>query len=157
MVESGPATSPSGAAGPAAPRIDRERLISDLRALVGIPSITGSEEAVAAWAAGALRESELAVETVTPDLAAIRSDPDWPGEEMERTSLPVVIGRAGRAGGRRIVLSGHLDVVPPGDPATWTLDHPHLLGRPAAGLQASRCPTCLSSSAAFWMAQMATR
>ena len=52
----------------------------------------------------------------------MRADPDWPGEEMSRTALPVVVGRAGRAGGRRIILSGHLDVVPPGDPATWTVD-----------------------------------
>ena len=27
-----------------------------------------------------------------------------------------------RTGGRRLILSGHLDVVPPGDPATWTVD-----------------------------------
>jgi acetylornithine deacetylase len=33
-----------------------------------------------------------------------------------------VLGRAGPAGGRRLILSGHLDVVPPGDPATWTVD-----------------------------------
>jgi acetylornithine deacetylase len=59
---------------------------------------------------------------VEPSLDAIRADPDWPGEEMSRTALPVVIGRAGRSGGRRVVLSGHLDVVPPGDPATWTAD-----------------------------------
>jgi acetylornithine deacetylase len=110
-------------AGPAAaPPIDRERLVDDLRALVRIPSVTGSEEAVAAWAADALRTLGLAVETLTPELAAIRADRDWPGEEMPRTSLPVVIGRVGRAGGRRVVLSGHLDVVPPGDPATWTAD-----------------------------------
>ncbi len=41
---------------------------------------------------------------------------------MPRSSLPVVIGRVGRPGGRRIVLSGHLDVVPPGDLGTWTTD-----------------------------------
>jgi acetylornithine deacetylase len=41
---------------------------------------------------------------------------------MARTTLPVVIGRAGRPGRRRIILSGHLDVVPPGDPATWSTD-----------------------------------
>ena len=70
----------------------------------------------------AARRSGLAVEVVSPDLASVRADPDWPGEEMARTSLPVVIGRAGRPGGRRIILSGHLDVVPPGDPATWTVD-----------------------------------
>jgi acetylornithine deacetylase len=35
----------------------------------------------------------------------------------------VVVGRAGIPDtGPRIVLSGHLDVVPPGDPATWTTD-----------------------------------
>jgi acetylornithine deacetylase len=102
--------------------IDGERLVEDLRTLIRIPSITGSEEPVAEWAAEALRELGLAVETLRPDLAAIREDPAWPGEEMPRGSLPVVIGRAGGPGGRRIVLSGHLDVVPPGDPATWTAD-----------------------------------
>lgn len=102
--------------------IDRERMIGDLRAMIRIPSITGSEEAVATWAANQLAELRLAVERLTPDPAAVRGDPAWPGEEMPRTSLPVVIGRVGRTGGRRIVLSGHLDVVPPGDPATWTAD-----------------------------------
>jgi acetylornithine deacetylase len=41
---------------------------------------------------------------------------------MPRTSLPVVVGRLGRPGGRRLLLVGHVDVVPPGDPATWTAD-----------------------------------
>src|SRR5262245_41364607 len=44
---------------------------------------------------------------------------------MPRTTLPVTIGRAGRGDtvdGKRLVVSGHLDVVPPGDPATWTVD-----------------------------------
>ena len=41
---------------------------------------------------------------------------------MARTTLPVVVGRGGKPGGRRLILSGHLDVVPPGDPSTWTID-----------------------------------
>ena len=102
--------------------IDRERLIADLRALVRMPSITGSEAEAAGWAAEALRELGLAVEVVEPDPAAVRADPDWPGEEMPRTTLPVVLARTGPGDGRRVVLSGHLDVVPPGDPATWTVD-----------------------------------
>ncbi len=105
-----------------APAIDRARLVEDLRTLVATPSITGSEEVVAETAAGLLRRLGLSVEVATPDRVAIRADPDWPGEEMARESLPVVIGRAGRTGGRRIILSGHLDVVPPGDLATWTAD-----------------------------------
>jgi acetylornithine deacetylase len=114
---------------PAAPAVDRERLIEDLRALIRIPSVTGSEEAVAAWAADALGELGLSVEVVRPDPREIRADPAWPGEEMPRASLPVVIGRAGTVGAsgaagkrRRVILSGHVDVVPPGDPATWTTD-----------------------------------
>ena len=100
-------------------------MVDDLRALVRIPSITGSEDEVTHWAAEALANQGLDVELVEADVAGIRADPDWTGEEMPRTALPVVIGRTGRRGGGsgpRIVLSGHLDVVPPGDPATWTVD-----------------------------------
>jgi acetylornithine deacetylase len=102
--------------------VDRDRLIDDLQTLVRMRSITGSEEIVADWAAAALQELGLAVEMVRHDPPGIQADPAWPGEEMTRTSLPVVVGRAGHAGGRRVILSGHLDVVPPGDPATWSQD-----------------------------------
>jgi acetylornithine deacetylase len=102
--------------------VDRDRMIDDLETLVEIRSITGSEENVADWAAGALLDVGLRVEVVRPDLATLRRDPAWPGEEMARQTLPIVVGRAGREGGRRLILSGHLDVVPPGDPATWTVD-----------------------------------
>jgi acetylornithine deacetylase len=102
--------------------IDRDRLISDLETLVEIRSITGSEENAADWAAGALIDLGLRVEVVRPDPAALRRDPAWPGEEMPRQTLPIVVGRAGREDGRRLILSGHLDVVPPGDPATWSVD-----------------------------------
>ena len=105
-----------------APTIDAEALLDDLRALVRIPSITGGEEAVTAEAARRLAAAGAAVEQISPDPAAVRTDPDWPGEETTRRSLPVVFGRIGRPGGRRIVLSGHLDVVPPGDPASWATD-----------------------------------
>ena len=102
--------------------IDVDRMVDDLQTLVRIRSITGSEENVADWAAGALIDAGLAVEVVRPDLHGLRADPAWPGEEMDRVTLPIVVGRAGQPGGRRLILSGHLDVVPPGDPATWTVD-----------------------------------
>jgi acetylornithine deacetylase len=104
--------------------VDRERLIDDLQTLVRIASVTGSEEVIADHAAGLLQDLGLTVEIIRPDLHTHRADPAWPGEEMARLSLPVVVGRVGRpgAGGPRLILSGHLDVVPPGDPATWTTD-----------------------------------
>ena len=118
------ATGLSAAERAAADAVDREALTRDLAQLVRIPSVTGREEDIAADAVGRLEALGLRVEVFHPDPALFRTDPDWPGEETERELLPVVIGRAGRwgGGGRRLILSGHLDVVPPGDPATWTAD-----------------------------------
>ena len=112
----------SAAARAAADAVDRGALVNDLAAIVRIPSITGSEDAVAADLAERLRGIGMNVEELSPDPAAIRADPGWPGEETTRSALPVVIGRLGRPGGRRVILSGHADVVPPGDPATWSVD-----------------------------------
>ncbi len=102
--------------------IDSQAMLDDLRALIRIPSITGSEERVAIWAADALRDLGMTVTVIRPDLDTHRADPDWPGEEMARASLPVVIGRAGATSEPRMILSGHLDVVPVGDPGRWTVD-----------------------------------
>jgi acetylornithine deacetylase len=93
-----------------------------LERLVRTPSVTGDEGAVQDVVAALLEEAGLRVERLEPDAAAAREDPDWPGEEMPRDRLPIVLGRLGRTGGRRIVLVGHVDVVPVGDPATWTRD-----------------------------------
>jgi acetylornithine deacetylase len=90
--------------------------------LVRVPSITGDEGAVQDLVASLLADIGLEVERLEPSLDAVRSDRDWPGDEMPRDRLPIVLGRLGRAGGRRLVLVGHVDVVPPGDRATWTHD-----------------------------------
>jgi acetylornithine deacetylase len=102
--------------------IDADALRGELEALVRLPSVTGSEDAVAAVLADRLEAAGMAVEVFHPDPAAVRDDPAWPGEEVARDTLPVVLGRAGSPGGRRLVLSGHTDVVPVGDPETWTSD-----------------------------------
>jgi acetylornithine deacetylase len=112
----------SPAARAASDAVDPGVIADELRAIVRIPSITGQEEAVAAELAVRLRAAGMVVESLAPDPAAIRDDPAWPGEETDRSSLPLVIGRLGRPGGRRVILSGHVDVVPPGDLATWTSD-----------------------------------
>jgi acetylornithine deacetylase len=102
--------------------IDVKRIEADLRTLIRIPSVTGSEEAVQAAMERLFREIGLETERIETDPAAFAADPDFPGAEMPRSSLPVVTGRLGRPGGRRLLLVGHVDVVPPGDPATWTAD-----------------------------------
>lgn len=102
-------------------RADREQIERDLRALVAVPSITGDEEAVQSVVAKLLADAGVTVERLTVPLAEIEEDPDFPGTEMERTELPIVAGRlSGNRPGPRLILCGHVDVVPPGDPTTWT-------------------------------------
>ena len=102
--------------------VDASWAIDALVRLVRTPSITGDEGAVQDLAAGLIAAAGLEVERLEPDPADARRDPEWPGEEMPRDRLPIVLGRMGRPGGRRIVLVGHVDVVPPGDLATWDAD-----------------------------------
>jgi acetylornithine deacetylase len=112
----------AGRAAAAAGAVDPARIEADLRQLIRIPSITGSEEAVQAEMERLFGEIGLGTERIETDPVSFAQDPDFPGAEMPRTSLPVVTGRIGRAGGRRLLLVGHVDVVPPGDPSTWTAD-----------------------------------
>jgi acetylornithine deacetylase len=102
--------------------VDASRIEADLRALVRIPSITGSEEGVQDEMERLFREIGLETARIETDPVAFATDPDFPGAEMPRTSLPVVTGQVGRPGGRRLLLVSHVDVVPPGDLATWTTD-----------------------------------
>ncbi len=122
--------------------IDPTRIEHELRAILAIPSVTGDEEAVQAAIAGLMAESGLGVERVATDPAELARDPDWPGSEMERTTLPVVIGRAGPSGGRRVIVLGHVDVVPVGDESPWrsppwvpTLSSGALYGRGAVDMK----------------------
>lgn len=103
--------------------VDPARIADDLVRLVRIPSITGSEERIQDVMAELMAGAGLEVSRFDPDPVAVAADPDFPGAEMPRTSLPIVVGRLGGARpGPRVLLVGHVDVVPPGDPATWTDD-----------------------------------
>lgn len=115
-------TSSAAAAGAAVAAIDPDQIERDLRELIRIPSITGSEEAIQDAMERLFGEVGLETKRIVTDPVAFADDPDFPGAEMPRTSLPVVTGRLGRSGGRRILLVGHVDVVPPGDLSTWSVD-----------------------------------
>ncbi len=113
----------AGASLAAAEDVNAGRAIDALTELVRIRSVTGDEEAIQGDLAARLAALGAEVSRHAPDPAAFAAeDPDWPGAEMPRQALPIVVGRFGRAGGRRILLVGHVDVVPPGDLATWSHD-----------------------------------
>ena len=118
-----PSVAPNPSAAAAA--VEPAMVERDLRALIRIPSVTGSEELVQAAVADLFSEIGLRTERIGADPALVAADPDFPGSEMPRTALPIVIGRLGRpsrSSGKRLLLVGHIDVVPPGDPRTWTTD-----------------------------------
>jgi len=107
----------------AADAVDAGWAIGILQSLVRVPSVTGDEGAVQDLVTSLLGDCGLAVERLEVDPEAFaRDDPDWPGAEMPRDRLPIVFGRLGTPGARRILLVGHVDVVPVGDPDTWTRD-----------------------------------
>ena len=106
----------------AAAAVDDARVERDLGDLVRTPSITGREEIVQLEIAARLEDAGIAVDRLSPSPDEIAADPDWPGAEMARASLPIIVGRVGERGGRRILLVGHVDVVPPGDASAWTVD-----------------------------------
>ncbi len=105
--------------------VSASRIARDLAALVAVPSVTGDEAAAAELVGELLRAGGPAVEVERRevDAAAFATDPRHPGSEMPRSVLPLVRGavRAARPG-PRLILSGHTDVVPAGDPATWSSD-----------------------------------
>jgi acetylornithine deacetylase len=106
--------------------VDEEWLVDRLRQLIAVPSIGGSaaeseaQHLVADW----LEELDCDVDRWQIDLADAATAPDAPGQEVERTEAWGVVGTSGGAddGVPALILSGHTDVVPPGDLAQWTGD-----------------------------------
>jgi acetylornithine deacetylase len=101
--------------------LDEEALVEDLATLVRIPSVGGSEAEVEVQdvCAEILREQDTEVDRWEIDLDELQADPWFPGMEAERDRAIGVVGTTRGEGVPGLVLQGHLDVVPPGDPETW--------------------------------------
>lgn len=114
--------------------IDEEQVAADLTALVGIPSVDGTdgEHDVQAWCAERLLSLDLDVDHWSIDVTAARLDPEFPGMETERTEAWGCVGTwAGRDTDQwpALILNGHVDVVPPGDLDLWPNHDPYTLRR----------------------------
>ena len=100
-------------------------LLSNLDQLLRIPSLGGTPaESIAQWfLADLLADMGLEVHTWHMDLTDLGSRPDFPGMEVTRTEGVGVLGIwRGSSPGNAIMLNGHSDVVPPGDPQAWEHD-----------------------------------
>lgn len=102
--------------------IDTEALVEAVRALVRIPSWGGRETPAQEHVAGLLSDAGLEVDRWEIDIDALGRHPAFSAELDRARALGVVGTLPGRGEGRSLMLNGHVDVVPPGDPALWT--HP---------------------------------
>jgi acetylornithine deacetylase len=104
--------------------VDDTWLLERLRELVAVPSVGGTpaeseaQHLVAGWLAGTGADTDV----WAIDLAEAASADDAPGQEVVREEAWGVVGTLGGGGEPGLVLCGHTDVVPPGDPALWPGD-----------------------------------
>ena len=95
----------------------RERLVS----LIRIPSVTGQEDAAVGQIANWLQRLDVEIDYWNDGIASLQRDPRYPGHEVERAWAPVVVGvLRGEQPGPTVLLTGHVDVVPPGDYSLWS-------------------------------------
>lgn len=104
--------------------VDEGWALDRLRELVAVPSVGGSaaeaeaQHLVAGWLAGLGADTDV----WAIDLVEAATAPDAPGQEVAREEAWGVVGTLGGAGEPGLVLCGHSDVVPPGDPELWPGD-----------------------------------
>ncbi|MCD7444493.1 ArgE/DapE family deacylase [Streptomyces lincolnensis] len=105
--------------------IDEGAVARTLMELVAVPSVTGSaaEAEIQHLLAGRLERLGMEVDLWAMDLAELVADPGFPGAEASRDEAWGLVGRTPDGGdGPVLVLQGHVDVVPAGDPAAWEGD-----------------------------------
>ncbi len=100
-----------------------EDLVAELRALLAVPSVTGSaaESEAQHHVERRLRVVGMDTDLWGIDVAATAADPQFPGMEADRDEAWGLVGAWGEGQGSTLILNGHVDVVPPGA-AGWTAD-----------------------------------
>ncbi len=102
-----------------------DELTRTLVDLVRIPSVDGTEAEVSIveTLAGILRAEGVEVDCWPIPVEELAARDDFPGMEVPRSAARGLVARLpGRGGGRSLMFNGHVDVVPPGDLASWTDD-----------------------------------
>ncbi|WP_079195316.1 ArgE/DapE family deacylase [Streptomyces acidiscabies] len=106
--------------------VDEAALGRTLMELVAVPSVTGSaaeSEIQRVLARKLERLGASDVDLWAMDLGELYADPGFPGLEVERDEAWGLVGYFGGPGeGAGLILQGHVDVVPAGDPGAWDGD-----------------------------------
>jgi acetylornithine deacetylase len=95
-----------------------------LAELVRIPTVSGTdpEHEIQGRLARELARAGLEVDHWRIPLDELMAEPDFPGVEVERQEAWGLVGwlPASSSGGGSLLLNGHVDVVPIGNPAAWS-------------------------------------
>jgi acetylornithine deacetylase len=136
--------------------IDEAGLLAALAELVAVPSLNGTPEENMAQevAATIMARCGLEVETWELDLPALYAHPACSWEAPRERALGVTGGLGGGSGGRSLILNGHVDVVPTGDPENWryppwraTVADGRVYGRGAVDMKGGVCCAIFAAKA----------
>jgi len=104
---------------------NKREIISFLRSILKIPSVTGDENEVQQFVAEKFGSMGLEIDMWEPNIEELKKHVAyWPKPEVKDfRNRPVVVGKLNASGhGRSILLNGHVDVVDPGPITEWTYD-----------------------------------
>jgi acetylornithine deacetylase len=141
-----------------------ERHIDELVAVacdvVRLPSVSGTdgENEAQAMMAALMTGGGLEVDHWEIDLERLQAEPAFPGMEVDRSEAWGLVGRLpGIGDGPSLMLNGHIDVVPIGDPDAWAGDP--FSGMIADGRMYGRgaCDMKAGLVAAYWAVQAVRR
>ena len=100
-----------------------ELLVARVADVVRQPSVSGTdgENEAQAYMAGLFIDGGLDVDHWQLDLETLTAHPEFPGMEVPRAEAWGLVGRLpGTGDGPTLMLNGHIDVVPTGDPEAWS-------------------------------------
>ena len=99
--------------------VDESWLLETLAGLVAIPSWQGRERPAQEYMAAVMAGLGMDLDIWEIDEAELGRHPDYATEIAREDPLGVVGSAEWGSGGPTLVLNGHVDVVPPGDPGRW--------------------------------------
>jgi len=101
----------------------KDEIISFLRDLIRIPSVTGEERGIQEFIASKLKDWGLGYDMWFIDEAELSKHPLAEKVKLPYKDRPMLVGIVkGCGGGRSLAFNGHIDVIPPGPLSSWKFD-----------------------------------
>jgi acetylornithine deacetylase len=99
--------------------VSEQAVVARARELLSVASLSGLETPAQELAARQLADAGMDVEMWDIDVDALSTKPGF-SAEVDRPDARGVLGWRGAGDGPSLVLNGHVDVVPAGEPGDWT-------------------------------------